>query len=52
MVIESKSEKIRISAPAHPFATGIARVSGLVDWRLFFYPMLVRLVRLLGDPFL
>ena len=30
-VIKSKSGKTRISAPAHPSATGIGRVSGLVD---------------------
>ena len=30
MVIESKSGNTRISAPAHPSATGIGRVSGLV----------------------
>ena len=30
MVIELKSVKTRISAPAHPSATGIGRVSGLV----------------------
>ena len=29
-MIESKSGKTRISAPAHPSATGIGRVSGLV----------------------
>ena len=28
---ESKSGKTRISAPAHPSATGIGRVSGLVN---------------------
>ena len=28
---ESKSVKTRISAPAHPSATGIGRVSGLVS---------------------
>ena len=28
---ESKSGKTRISAPAHPSATGIGRVSGLVS---------------------
>ena len=31
MVIELESVKTRISAPAHPSATGIGRVSGLVD---------------------
>ena len=31
MVIESKSGKTRISDPAHPSATGIGRVSGLVN---------------------
>ena len=30
MVIESGSVKMRISAPAHPSATGIGHVSGLV----------------------
>ena len=30
MVIELESVKTRISAPAHPSATGIGRVSGLV----------------------
>ena len=30
MVIELESVKMRISAPAHPSATGIGRVSGLV----------------------
>ena len=32
VVIESKSGKIRISAPAHPSATGIGRVSSLVGF--------------------
>ena len=31
VIIESKSEKTRISAPAHPSATGMGRVFGLVD---------------------
>ena len=31
MVIELESVKTRISAPAHPSATGIGRVSGLVN---------------------
>ena len=31
MVIELESVKMHISAPAHPSATGIGRVSGLVD---------------------
>ena len=31
MVIELESVKTRISAPAHPSATGIGRVSGLVS---------------------
>ena len=31
VVIELESVKARISAPAHPSATGIGRVSGLVD---------------------
>ena len=30
VTLESKSGKTRISAPAHPSATGIGRVSGLV----------------------
>ena len=36
MVIESESGKTCISAPAHPSATGIGRVSGLVNlyWAL------------------
>ena len=31
MVIELESVKMRISAPAHPSATDIGRVSGLVE---------------------
>ena len=37
MVIELESAKTRISAPAHPFATGIGRVSGLVIVFLIFF---------------
>ena len=36
MVIELESVKTRISAPAHPSATGIGRVSGLVHLLFFF----------------
>ena len=32
VTLESKSGKTRISAPAHPSATGIGRVSGLVQY--------------------
>ena len=31
VTLESRSGKTRISAPAHPSATGIGRVSGLVS---------------------
>ena len=34
MVIESKSEKNQITAPAHPLVTGIGHVSSLVAFRL------------------
>ena len=46
MVIELESVKIRISAPAHPSATGIGRVSGLAS------PLLCRSVgSLVGNLF-
>ena len=35
MVIELESVKTRISAPAHPSATGIGRVSGLVQMTVY-----------------
>ena len=47
VMIESKSVKTRISTPAHPSATGIGRVSGLVintyyDNMLFFINSFLR----------
>ena len=42
MVIELESVKTRISAPAHPSATGIGRVSGLAlesEDMLFIQPL-------------
>ena len=36
VTLESKSGKTRISAPAHPSATDISRVSGLVFFLSFF----------------
>ena len=38
MVIELESVKMRISAPAHPSATGIGRVSGLVFFSQVNFP--------------
>ena len=37
VVIEFENVKTRISAPAHWFATGIGRVSGLVSFCLLFF---------------
>ena len=38
VTLESKSGKTRISAPAHPSATGIGRVSGLVSLTSLLLP--------------
>ena len=48
VVIELESVKTRISTPAHPSATGIGRVSGLV---IFFFPLSFALLPQLSSSF-